>query len=87
MAEKRYMELRSGKVQPVSWEEIKKGGALKASKTFNNKQEATNYARGVSKNQNSELVIHKRNGRIHRTASHGKDPMPPKDRDTNKKSK
>ena len=40
---------------------VRKGGSLKASKTFDNKKDAINYARKVSKNQKSELVIHKRN--------------------------
>lgn len=64
---------------------VKKGGSSKASKTFTKKDAATGYARKVSKNQKSELVIHKRDGTIQRTASHGKDPIPPRDRDTHKK--
>ena len=64
---------------------VKKGGASKASKIFTNKDAATDYAREVSKNQESELIIHKKDGTIQRTASHGKDPIPPRDRDTHKK--
>jgi len=64
---------------------VKKGGASKASKTFNNKTAAINYARKVSKNQKSELIIHKKDGTIQRTASHGNDPIPPRDKDTHKK--
>jgi len=64
---------------------VKKGGAWKASKTFTSKTAATNYARKVSKNQQSELIIHKKDGTIQRTASHGRDPIPPKDKDTHKK--
>jgi len=63
---------------------VKKGGASRASKTFDKKQDATKYARTTSQNQKSELVIHRKDGTIQRTASHGKDPIPPRDRDTHK---
>jgi len=63
---------------------VKKGGASRASKTFDKKQDATNYARKTSQNQGSELVIHGKDGTIQRTASHGKDPIPPRDGDTHK---
>ena len=55
---------------------VKKGGSSRASKTFKKKEDATGYAREVSKNQKSELVIHKKDGTIQRTASHGNDPIP-----------
>lgn len=59
---------------------VKKGGAEKASKHFDKKEDAISYARRVSKNQDSELVIHKKDGRIQNADSHGNDPMPPKDK-------
>jgi hypothetical protein len=59
---------------------VRKGGSERASKHFENKKEAEDWARVVSKNQNSELVIHKRDGTIQRKDSHGNDPMPPKDK-------
>lgn len=43
---------------------VKKSGSSKASKTFNTKKEATAYGRSVAKNQNAELYIHKKDGRI-----------------------
>jgi len=64
---------------------VKKGGTSKASKVFDKQSDAINYARGVSINQGSELIIHGKDGRIRRTSSHGKDPHPPTDRDTHKK--
>jgi len=64
---------------------VRKGGSLKASKIFDNKKDAINYARKVSKNQKSELVIHKKDGTINRKESHGRDSFPPKDKDTHKK--
>jgi hypothetical protein len=63
---------------------VKKGGSSRASKTFDTKKDATDYGRQVSKNQNSELVVHKKDGRIQTSNSHGKDPIPPKDKDTHK---
>jgi hypothetical protein len=58
---------------------VKKGGAERASKHFDKKAEAEDWARHVSINQKSELVIHKRDGTIQRKDSHGNDPFPPKD--------
>lgn len=64
---------------------VKKGGALKASKTFDNKTDAINYGRKASEKQKSELVIHKKDGTINRKESYGRDPFPPKDKDTHKR--
>jgi hypothetical protein len=58
---------------------VVRGGATRASKHFKNKEEAVRYGREVSRNQGSELVIHKRDGTIERKDSHGRDPMPPRD--------
>jgi len=52
--------------------------AQKASKCFMNKKDAVDYARKVSKNQGTELVIHNKNGRISQKESHGNDLFPPK---------
>jgi len=43
------------------------------------KAEAVKAGREISKNQNTELIIHGRNGRIQNPDSHGNDPCPPKD--------
>lgn len=64
---------------------VKKGGSSRASKSFETKSDATKYAREISKNQKTELVIHKKDGKIQRSDSHGPDPNPPKDKDTHKK--
>ncbi|WP_077270766.1 DUF2188 domain-containing protein [Klebsiella pneumoniae] len=40
--------------------------------------EAIDAARSISRNQESELVIHRPNGQIRDRDSHGKDPFPPK---------
>lgn len=57
---------------------IKKGGAEKASGHFDRKQDAIEQAREISRNQESELVIHNRDGKISQSDSHGNDPNPPK---------
>jgi hypothetical protein len=59
---------------------VKKGGSERASKHFEHKVDAEKYARNVSINQKSELVIHKRDGTIQKKDSHGNDPNPPKDK-------
>lgn len=59
---------------------VKKGGSEKASKNFETKDPAIDYARKISRNQNSELIIHKKDGSIQNPDSHGKDPNPPKDK-------
>lgn len=59
---------------------VKKGGSERASRHFDTKKDAVDYGRGVSRNQKSELVIHKKDGKIHKADSHGNDPCPPKDK-------
>jgi hypothetical protein len=56
----------------------KKGGAERASKHFDKKQDAVDYSRELSKKQKTELVIHKKDGKIQRKDSHGNDSFPPK---------
>jgi hypothetical protein len=59
---------------------VKKGGAEKASKHFEKKEDAIKYGRDVSTNSGSELYIHKKDGTIQRKDSYGNDPNPPRDR-------
>ena len=59
---------------------VKKGGAVKATKSFTNKAEAEEYGRRVAINQKAELVIHKKDGTIQNANSYGKDPHPPIDK-------
>ena len=42
--------------------------------------EAIDAARGIAINQSSEVVIHRRDGRIRDKDSYGNDPIPPRDR-------
>lgn len=59
---------------------VKKGGSLKATKSFDKKTSAVSYGRAVAKNQNAELVVHKKDGTIQNPNSFGKDPNPPRDK-------
>ena len=59
---------------------VTKGGSQRASKHFERQQDAIDWARDVSRNQRTELVIHRRDGTIRQKDSHGRDPHPPQDR-------
>ena len=60
--------------------DIKKGGGEKSIKHTETKKDAVDTARQISRNQQSELVIHKQDGTIQKSDSHGNDPCPPKDK-------
>ena len=57
---------------------VKKSGAAKASRSFDTKAQAVDYGKSLSKNERTELYIHKKNGMIQNKNSYGKDPHPPK---------
>jgi hypothetical protein len=58
--------------------QVKGAGNVKATKVTNTQKEAIDIARTISENQNSELVVHGKNGQIRAKDSHGHDPYPPK---------
>jgi hypothetical protein len=58
---------------------VRKSGATRATRNFDTKDEAVSYARELSKNERTELYIHKSNGMIQNRNSYGNDPYPPKD--------
>ncbi len=60
------------------WQVIGSGNS-KPTKLFNTQKEAISYGREIAKNQNSELVIHNKHGKIRDKDSYGNDPCPPKD--------
>lgn len=59
---------------------VKKSGSVKASRNFDTKDKAVKYAIELSKNEKTELYIHKANGMIQNRNSYGNDPNPPKDK-------
>ena len=50
---------------------VKKSGSAKASRNFGTKNEAIRYGRILSKNEKTELYIHKANGMIENRDSYG----------------
>lgn len=57
---------------------VKGAGAERATKIVPTQGEAIGIARGIARNQQSELLIHGENGRIRTRDSYGNDPFPPK---------
>lgn len=76
---KRYPQTNNQHVLPRSdgWA-VKKAGASRDTKVFDNQSQAIDYAKNVAKRNNSELFIHSRDGRIRERNTYGKDPLPPK---------
>ena len=58
--------------------DVKHGGADRASKHFDRKQNAVDWGRDLSRRQGNEFYIHGMDGRIQDKDSHGRDPFPPK---------
>lgn len=58
--------------------QVKGEGNTRATVRTTTQQKAIDIAREISRNQGSELVIHRPNGQIRDKDSHGKDPFPPK---------
>jgi len=56
---------------------VKCEGNSKATKVTLTQKEAIIVAKGIAKNNNSELVIHRPDGRIREKNSYGSDPFPP----------
>ncbi|WP_292044350.1 MULTISPECIES: DUF2188 domain-containing protein [unclassified Brevundimonas] len=78
MADKRGPDTHHVVPNPNGGWDVKRGGGERASGHFDTKQDATNYGRQVSRNQETELRIHNKDGRIGQSDSHGRDPNPPK---------
>ncbi len=57
---------------------VLKSGSSRASKSFETKEDAVKYGRELSRKEQTELYIHKRDGLIQDRNSYGKDPFPPK---------
>lgn len=58
---------------PDGWA-VKGAGNSKATKVTKTQKDAADVARNIAKNQQSELLIHGRNGQIREKDSHGNDP-------------
>lgn len=60
--------------------DVKGAGNSRATRHTDTQREAINIAKGIARNQNSEAIIHGRDGRIRDKDSYGNDPIPPRDR-------
>jgi len=60
--------------------DVRKNGAERASIHTDTKAEAERIGREISRNQKYEFIIHRQDGTIQKSDSHGNDPCPPKDR-------
>lgn len=79
---KSYVQAATGGNQHVTpkgnkWQ-VKKSRSSRATKVFSTQKEAVAYAKEIAKNQQAELFVHARNGRIRERNSYGRDPFPPK---------
>ena len=57
---------------------VKGEGNQRATSVHDTQQQASDAARQIARNQQSELVIHRPDGRIRDKNSYGNDPFPPK---------
>lgn len=57
---------------------VRGAGSQKASSVHRTQREAIDAGRETARNQNTELFVHGRDGRIRERDSHGNDPFPPK---------
>ena len=57
--------------------QVKGEGNERATVRTSTQKEAIDRAREISRNQGSELIIHRPDGRIRAKDSHGNDPFPP----------
>ncbi len=59
-----------------SWA-VKGAGNQRATSVHSTQQQAIDAARAIARNQKSELVVHRPDGRIRDKDSHGNDSFPP----------
>lgn len=58
--------------------QVKGAGNSKATKLADTQEKAVKIARDIAINQQSELVVHGKNGQIRAKNSYGNDPFPPR---------
>lgn len=58
--------------------QVKGAGNSKATKVTKTQSEAVRIAKGIAKNNKSELLIHNKGGRIREKNSYGNDSFPPR---------
>jgi len=65
--------------QSGGWD-VRKPGASRASRVFESRKDAIDYARDIAQKEHSELYIHRKDGTISHKDSYSSDRFPPKDR-------
>ena len=60
--------------------DVRRGGGQRSSGHYDRKADAEKAGREISRNQETEFVIHGKDGKIQRSDSHGNDPCPPRDK-------
>lgn len=65
--------------RPDGWA-VRGEGNSRDTSTHDTQGKAIDAARGIAQNQDSEVVIHRPDGRIRDRDSYGNDPYPPRDR-------
>jgi hypothetical protein len=80
-AAKRAVEQRDVHVVPSEggWT-VRREGATRATKRFDTQADALKWARRSAAKEQTDLVVHGRDGKIRSKDSFGNDPMPPKDK-------
>ena len=63
---------------PTGGWDVKRPGADRVSVHAETKKEAFEQGRRIIQNQETELIIHNKNGRFSEADSHGNDPYPPR---------
>ena len=58
--------------------DVKASGGKKSVYHADTKADAVKRGREISRNQNTEMIVHKLDGKIQYCDSHGKDPYPPR---------
>lgn len=58
--------------------QVKGAGNTKATARTKTQAQAQQIARGIARNQHSEVLVHRPNGQIRAKDSYGNDPFPPR---------
>ena len=59
---------------------VLRSGAARATRVFDNKEDAVGFARRLAKKDSAEFYVHRRDGTIQERDSYGQNPFPPNDR-------
>ena len=66
--------------RPEGWA-VHKENSVRDTKVYPTQQEAIDRAREIAKNQGTEVIVQRPDGRIRSKDSYGNDPLPPRDKE------